>query len=183
VPCKGNCGEKYVHIANNSLTLCDPCLKKLADVPYEAPPGFIPSGRDARSKYVITQGDDSRFTFDVANATGKYRVPGEHPTLPFKDSGELWMTGWDIPITYVVDASGQCWKTGGHGGYLYRCLSQDLLSDAEAHADKVQISKACGLPPPLSAFEQGSLDMQTKLVKALTDAGFAEAAALAASLK
>mgnify|MGYP001614911243 CR=1 FL=1 len=55
---------------------------------------------------------------------------GDRPIAQFKDQGELWHVGWDIPTRYVIDAHGHCWKDNAHGHDLEPCTNDQLLGEA-----------------------------------------------------
>lgn len=74
--------------------------------------------------------------------------PPDHvPALPLAAVGELWHRGWDIPTQWVIDAVGQCWKDGAHGGALYPVESGRLLDEAERQADRNYIRGLLGMQP------------------------------------
>ena len=85
--------------------------------------------------------------------TLSFVVGKEHktsPELPLQQFGKLWMTGWDIPIRWAVDAAGSAFKSGGHGGCLNKCNPEDLVAEAEKEEDKNDLRRLLGItvPPP-----------------------------------
>ena len=71
------------------------------------------------------------------------------PTLPLKNYGELWSTGWDIPTRWAVDAHLQCWMDDAHGHVLNKTMVSSLLAEAESERDKNNIRQIFNMKPML----------------------------------
>jgi len=76
----------------------------------------------------------------------EFYIETQVPALPLKIHGELWHTGWDISTKYAIDASGQCWMDGAHGGSMSPVDSKYLLEDCENQEQRNGIRKVLGLP-------------------------------------
>lgn len=80
------------------------------------------------------------------------------PVPPFVLAGRIWITGWDIPIMYVIDADLQCWKDDAHGGALEPVTAHALLSTSEREHDERMIRKALGMKPKLPGWMRTALE-------------------------
>jgi len=76
------------------------------------------------------------------------------PVLPFRLTGQLWHTGWDIPTCYAIDVDGDCWMDSAHGPSLRQVNVSYLISNAENIVDRNNIRKAAKLPLEKSEAEQ-----------------------------
>lgn len=67
------------------------------------------------------------------------------PKSPFKHVGEAWLTGWDIPTRYAIDADDQCWADNAHGHPLVKVTPQQFISIFEQEDMKRKFQEILGL--------------------------------------
>ena len=58
------------------------------------------------------------------------------PALPLRVQGEHWSVGWDIPTRWAIDANGQCYMDGAHGGAMCVTTKERLLKELGEDGDE-----------------------------------------------
>lgn len=92
------------------------------------------------------------------------------PTLPLRAEGQAWLTGWDIPVRWVIDAKGQPFKDNAHGGGLKECTPQELLWDIQREEEKRRLQALLGLPVDDPLHVQIEKTVKARLSKASAQA-------------
>lgn len=67
------------------------------------------------------------------------------PKSPFKHVGEAWITGWDIPTRYAIDADDQCWADNAHGHPLSKVTPRQFVGIFEQEQMKRKFQEVLGL--------------------------------------
>lgn len=55
--------------------------------------------------------------------------------LPILEFGRAACVGWDIPVCWAFDASGQAWEDNAHGGYLRPVTIETLKGTLSTHQE------------------------------------------------
>lgn len=79
------------------------------------------------------------------------------PKLPFKKTGELWQTGWDISAKYAIDSNNQCWLNNAHGDALRPVEQEILVSEPEREEERNEIRRILGLEIPMPEWAQTAI--------------------------
>lgn len=72
------------------------------------------------------------------------------PVFPIKAQGSLRHLGWDISTQWAIDATGQCWMDGAHGGPVEKVTPEQLIAEArdEGEVKQEMFRNLLGLPHP-----------------------------------
>jgi hypothetical protein len=84
----------------------------------------------------------------------KYEFNGE-PTLPFKLTGELKHSGWDIPSAWAIDSNNCGWINSAHGDALEKVDLKKLIFEHETeyqYTKAAEIRNVLGMKPKLPEF-------------------------------
>lgn len=117
------------------------------DPSYAAPPGFEtvlnyrndPNGVPVVGQIRLALPGNVEIRFSVEHPAKTI------PALPLRGFGELWSVGWDCPLGWAIDAVGECWASGWHGGCLCHVESRMLLAEAEEYEPRQGIRKLLGM--------------------------------------